>query len=152
MLLADRIALMRAGRLVQVGAPNDLYRAPADLFAARFFCELNEVPATVQGGVAGGIAECALGRFPAPDLADGAAAIVAIRPQGIALRPTGTGIAGRLEARRFLGEVELIELRVNGIAEPLIARVRERVYLPPQSAVGIAIDPAEVLVFAASGA
>ena len=33
-----------------------------------------------------------------------------------------------------------------------MARVRERVYLPPQSAVGIAIDPAEVLVFAAPGA
>jgi iron(III) transport system ATP-binding protein len=148
MLLADRIALMRAGRLVQVGAPDDLYRAPADLFAARFFCELNEVPATVHDGVA----ECPLGRFPAPDMADGAAAVVAVRPQGISLRPTGTGIAGRLEGRRFLGEVELIELKVNGVVEPLVARVRERVYLPPHSAVGIAIDPAEVLVFAASQA
>jgi len=152
MLVADRIALMRAGRLVQAGAPNDLYRAPADLFAARFFCELNEVPATVRASPAGGIAECPLGRFPAPDMADGSAAIVAVRPQGISLRPTGSGIAGRLAARRFLGEVELIELRVNGVAEPLIARVRERVYLPPDSAVGIAIDPAEVLVFAAPGA
>jgi iron(III) transport system ATP-binding protein len=148
MLLADRIALMRAGRLVQVGAPNDLYRAPADLFAARFFCELNEVPAIVHGGVA----ECLIGRFPAPEMADGSAAVVAIRPQGISLRPTGTGIAGHIESRRFLGEVELLELRVNGVAEPLLARVRERVYLPPQSAVGIAIDPAEVLVFAASQA
>ena len=148
MLAADRIALMRAGRLVQVGAPDDLYRAPADLFAARFFCELNEVPAIVHDAVA----ECPLGRFPAPDMADGSAAVVAIRPQGISLRPTGTGIAGRLETRRFLGEVELIELRVNGVAEPLMARVRERVYLPPQSSVGIAIDPAEVLVFAASQA
>jgi hypothetical protein len=33
-----------------------------------------------------------------------------------------------------------------------MARVRERVYLPPQSEVGVAIDPAEVLVFAAPGA
>jgi iron(III) transport system ATP-binding protein len=152
MLVADRIALMRAGRLVQAGAPHDLYRAPADLFAARFFCELNEVPAIVRGGPAGGVAECALGRFPAPDLRDGMAAIVAVRPQGISLRPTGSGIAGELVTRRFLGEVELLELRVNGVAEPLMARVRERVYLPPASAVGIAIDPAEVLVFAASQA
>jgi iron(III) transport system ATP-binding protein len=152
MLVADRIALMRSGRLVQAGAPHDLYRAPADLFAARFFCELNEVPAIVRGGPAGGVAECVLGRFPAPDLRDGMAAIVAVRPQGISLRPTGTGIAGQLQSRRFLGEVELLELRVNGVAEPLMARVRERVYLPPTSAVGIAIDPAEVLVFAASQA
>ena len=43
---------MRAGRLVQQGEPRTLYREPADLFAARFFCELNEVPATVRDGVA----------------------------------------------------------------------------------------------------
>ncbi len=146
MLLADRIALMRAGRLVQEGEPRALYREPVDLFAARLFCELNEIPATVYDGVA----VSAAGRFPAPDLADGSAAIVAIRPQGISLRPTGTGLAGRLISRRFLGEVEQISLTVNGVAEPLLARVRERVYLPPQSEVGIAIDPAEVLVFAAT--
>jgi len=145
MLLADRIALMRAGRLVQEGEPRALYREPVDLFAARLFCELNEIPAVVHDGVA----VSAAGRFPAPDLAEGSAAVVAIRPQGISLRPTGTGLAGRLESRRFLGEVEQISLTVNGIAEPLMARVRERVYLPPRSEVGIAIDPAEVLVFAA---
>jgi iron(III) transport system ATP-binding protein len=145
MLLADRIALMRAGRLVQEGEPRALYREPVDLFAARLFCELNEIPAVVHDGVAVSVA----GRFPAPDLAEGSAAVVAIRPQGISLRPTGTGLAGRLESRRFLGEVEQISLTVNGIAEPLTARVRERVYLPPRSEVGIAIDPAEVLVFAA---
>jgi len=145
MLLADRIALMRTGRLVQEGEPRALYREPVDLFAARLFCELNEIPAVVHDGVA----ESAAGRFPAPNLAEGADAVVAIRPQGISLRPTGTGLAGRLESRRFLGEVEQITLTVNGIAEPLMARVRERVYLPPRSEVGVAIDPAEVLVFAA---
>jgi iron(III) transport system ATP-binding protein len=148
MRVADRIALMRDGRLVQQGDPHALYREPADLFAARFFCELNEVPATVRDGVA----ESPVGRFPAPDLADGSAAVVAIRPQGISLRPTGSGIAGRLISRRFLGEVALLELTVNGVVEPLRARVRERVYLPAESTVGIAIDPAEVLVFAAPGA
>ena len=91
-------------------------------------------------------------RFPAPELPEGSAAVVAIRPQGISLRPIGTGLAGRLESRRFVGEVELLALRVNGIEEALMARVRERVYLPPQSEVGVAIDPAEVLVFAAPGA
>ena len=95
------------------------------------------------------MAESPLGLFPAPGLADGSAAVVAIRPQGVSLRPPGTGLAGRLESRRFLGEVELLEVSVNGVEEPLRARVRERVYAPPGSAVGVAIDPAEVLVFAA---
>jgi iron(III) transport system ATP-binding protein len=148
MRVADRIALMRAGRLIQVGEPRAIYSAPADLAAARFFCELNEIPAIVRDRVA----ESAVGRFPAPDLANGSAAVVAIRPQGVSLRPVGTGIAGRLISRRFLGEIELLELTVNGAEQPLLARVRERVYPPPDSAVGIAIDPAEVLVFAAPGA
>jgi iron(III) transport system ATP-binding protein len=145
MLVADRVALMRGGRLVQLGDPRAIYHAPADLFAARFFCELNEVPAIVHDRVA----ESPVGRFPAPALPNGTAAVVAIRPQGISLRPVGSGIAGRLTSRRFLGEIELLELTVNGVEEPLLARVRERVYPPPDSAVGIAIDPAEVLVFAA---
>jgi len=145
MLVADRIVLMRAGHLVQEGKPDDLYRAPADLFAARFFCELNEVPGIVRDG----IAETAVGRFPAPDLPDGAKAVAAIRPQGISLRPTGTGIPGHLVSRRFLGETERLELTVNGVEEPLMARVRDAVYATPHGAVGIAIDPAEVLVFAA---
>jgi iron(III) transport system ATP-binding protein len=144
MLLADRIALMRAGRLVQAGEPHALYREPADLFAARFFCELNEVRATVRDGVA----DSPVGRFPAPDLPEGSAAVVAVRPQGISLRPVGSGLAGRLVSRRFLGEIELLEIAVNGAEEPLRARVRSPVYPGPGSAVGVAIDPSEVLVFA----
>jgi iron(III) transport system ATP-binding protein len=146
MLVADRIALMRAGRLIQAGSADAIYRAPADLFAARFFCELNEVGGTVRGGAV----ETPLGCFSAPALAEGSAAVAAIRPQGISLTAPGTGIAGRLESRRFLGEVELLEVTVNGIEEPLRARVRAGGSAAPKSEVGIAIDPAEVLVFAVS--
>ena len=42
--LGDRIAVMRAGRLVQVGKAEELYRNPADLFVARLFSEINEIP------------------------------------------------------------------------------------------------------------
>jgi len=76
--------------------------------------------------------------------------VAAIRPQGVSL--AATGIPARLESRRFLGEVELLELTVNGIEEPLLARVRAGGSAAPKSEVAIAIDPAEVLVFAASGA
>ena len=46
--MADRVALMREGRLVQVDTPEGIYRRPANLFVARFFCELNEVAGTVR--------------------------------------------------------------------------------------------------------
>jgi iron(III) transport system ATP-binding protein len=148
MRVADRIALMRAGRLVQAGTADAIYRKPADLFAARFFCELNEVRGTVRGGAV----DTPLGRFPAPALAEGSEAAVAIRPQAISLGDPGNGIAALLESRRFLGEVELLEVSVNGIEEPLLARVRAGGSAPPKSEIVIAIDPAEVLVFAAPGA
>src|SRR3954468_11902416 len=143
MLVADRVALMRAGRLIQEGDPATLYRAPADLFAARFFCELNEISATVRGG----FADCPLGRFAA-DLPDGPA-VVAIRPQGIALSPDGTGVAARLQSRRFLGEAERLVLLVNGIAEPVVARGRAGLPAVPDTEGALTVDPAEFLVFAA---
>lgn len=143
--LGDRIALMRDGKLVQASDPETIYRTPRDLFVAQYFCELNEVPGRVKDGRV----ETPLGFFPAPDLAEGAEAIVAIRPEGIHLRPAGQGIPGRLVFRRFLGEVELLEIAVNGLDEPLKARARA-VRLPAARAdVRIEINPAEVLVFAA---
>jgi iron(III) transport system ATP-binding protein len=143
--MADRIALMREGRLLQVDEPRAMYQRPADLFAARFLSELNEIPGRVRGGRV----ETPLGTFAAPQLPEGAAAVVAIRPQGIRLRPAGSFTPARIERRRFLGVVELFEIAVNGLDKPLKARVREAQAPPPKSEIGIEIDPAEVLVFAA---
>ena len=148
--MGDRIALMRAGRLVQVDEPERIYRHPADLFAARYFCDLNEV----TGRVAGGIVETPLGRFAAPGLADGTDAVVAIRPQGVQLCVAGEGIPAWLEARRFLGELELLELSIEGRSAPVRARIRASADGggAVRREVAIVIDPAEVLVFAAAGA
>ncbi|MEA2934909.1 MAG: iron(III) transport system ATP-binding protein [Variibacter sp.] len=146
--LGDRIALMRAGRLVQVAEPETIYREPRDLFVAQYFCELSEIAGQVQSGRV----ETPVGLFSAPGLAEGAEAIVAIRPEGVHLRPAGLCIPGRLESRRFLGEVELLEIAVNGIEAPLKARARAGRTPPLKSEVGVEIDPAEVLVFAAPDA
>jgi iron(III) transport system ATP-binding protein len=145
---ADRIALMRAGSLVQVDRPEAIYRRPADLFVAQFFCELNQLPGIVRDGKV----ETPIGLFAAPGLPEGTDAIVAIRPQGVRLRPAGLCIPGRLEQRRFLGVVDMFEVAVNGIEQRLQGRTRDAIAVPLKSEVGIEIDPAEVLVFAASGA
>src|SRR5690606_37843794 len=50
MRMADRIALLRDGCLVQVGRSDELYRTPTDLFAAGFFSEINEFEGVVRGG------------------------------------------------------------------------------------------------------
>lgn len=145
--MGDRIALMRAGKLVQVDAPEAIYRRPKDLFAARYFCDLNEFAGRVRGG---GV-DTPVGVFPAAGLTEGDEAIVAVRPSGIQLQ-AGGGIAGRLESRRFLGEVELLEIAIEGLDRPLRARVRSGGDLALNSEVAVAVDPAEVLVFNAAGA
>nr|WP_029355278.1 ABC transporter ATP-binding protein [Bosea sp. 117] len=146
MRLGDRIALMRRGRLVQLGTPEELYRAPVDLAAARFFCELNEV----GGRVASGRIDTPLGRFPASgDMGEGEAGVLGIRPQGVELRAPGSGRAGRIVAHRFLGELDLYEVAVEGLDRPLIARRRAVAGLARGHEVGVHIDPAEVLVFPA---
>jgi iron(III) transport system ATP-binding protein len=146
MRMADRIALMRGGRLLEVGDPADLYRNPGSLFTARFFCELNEI----SGAVRGGRVETPLGLFAAPGLSEGTAAIVCIRPQGVRIRPEGHCIPGRIVARRSLGEVDLFDIVVSGLDASILARVREAGDQGPGDNIGVEVDPAEVLVFAAT--
>jgi iron(III) transport system ATP-binding protein len=145
MKIADRIVLMQAGRIVQQGAAEEIYRRPVDISAARFFCDFNEV----EGVGRGGRVETPVGLFAAPGLPDGASAIVCIRPQGVRLAGAGFCLPGRLLSRRFLGEVELVQVAVQGLENPLQARVRGPLPAQPGEDVGVDIDPAEVLVFAA---
>src|SRR3954447_17996534 len=145
MRIADRIVLMQAGRIMQAGTAEEIYRRPADIFAARFFCDFTEV----EGVGRGGRVETPVGLFFAPQVADGAAAIVCIRPQGVRLKRAGFCLPGRLLSRRFLGEVELVQVAVQGLDHPLQARVRGPVLVNAGEDVGVEIDPDEVLVFAA---
>jgi len=145
MRMGDRIALMNQGRVVEFGDPQLIYRRPESLFAARFFCEMNELVGWVhRGGI-----ETPLGTFPAEGISDGEA-IVCVRPQAFVLRPSGEGLPGRIVAHRFIGEVNLLEIAMPGLDEPVLARVREPVNRNEGEDVGVQIDPSEVLVFAAS--
>ncbi len=143
MRMGDQVALMRRGRVVQTGKALDLYRAPKDILAARTFSDLNEVPAQV----AAGIADTALGRFPADGAGDGDA-IVCVRQSGVTLLPRGDGIAARVLDVRFLGDVALVEMAVQGLDEPLLARVRENDAPSLGAEIGVRIDPSAILVFA----
>ncbi|MGL5113734.1 MAG: ABC transporter ATP-binding protein [Beijerinckiaceae bacterium] len=143
MRVADRVVLIREGRIVQAATPEDIYRRPVDLATARFFCDLNEMSCRIGNHEA----STPLGRFAAEGLPEGEG-VVCIRPQGIRILPAGVGgWPARIRSRRFLGETWLVEIDVPGLGSPLQARVRER---PPESRrrdAAIEIDPQEVLVF-----
>jgi iron(III) transport system ATP-binding protein len=145
MRMGDRVALMRKGRVLQTGKALDLYRAPKDILAARTFSDLNELAARIECGSAA----TPLGRFAANGVPDGAEAIVCVRQRGVRLLAPGEGVPARVLDARFLGDVALVEVAVQGLDAPLFARIRES-DVPPQGAeVGVAIDSGAVLVFEA---
>jgi iron(III) transport system ATP-binding protein len=127
--LADRIALMREGTVVQEGAPEELYRAPATRWAAEFVGAGNFVP----GLLADGVVETALGAFPALNPNGSTAVDVLIRPELLELRPDPAGSA-EVVAREFRGHdvfyrvlldgIELVSQRPSTEVVPLGARVR----------------------------
>ncbi len=143
--LGNRIAVMRGGKLVQIGKAEELYRSPADLFVARLFSEINEIPVRVVGGAV----RTPIGNFSVPGLADGEAAVLCIRRRSITLAGNGQGIPGRVLNAKFLGDLFALEIAAQGFERSLFTLVREFEVPATGSDVTLAIDPASVLVFPA---
>jgi iron(III) transport system ATP-binding protein len=147
MRLGDRIALLKAGRLVQSGTAEELFRNPADLFAAGFFSEINVFRAMVNSGVV----DTPLGRFEAGALPDGVEADVAIRVAGMDAHENHGEIAARVVSRRFLGDAELLEFAVAGAEEPVRARVKCGVLAGHKREIWLTVRRRDVLVFERRG-
>jgi iron(III) transport system ATP-binding protein len=143
MYVADRIALLHQGRLVQCGPPDQLYAHPATLFAARFFSDVNEI----EGVCRSGRVETPVGIFPAPGRADNVPVAVCIRPQHVRLSSArSAGIPARVLATTFLGASDQLVLAVDGLETPVIARASGRTRLEPGDCVRVDLPVAEVMV------
>ncbi|MBX3578065.1 MAG: ABC transporter ATP-binding protein [Rhizobiaceae bacterium] len=143
MRLGDRIALLKGGRLVQVGTAQELYERPADLFVAGFFSELNRF----DGRVTDGAVDTPVGRVPARGLGEGAAATVAVRTSGIDVDPNAGEVAARIVSRHYLGVVEQLEMAVPGAESTVRARIRCGVLPSAARDVRLSLRPTDVLVF-----
>ena len=143
MRLGDRIALIKNGRLVQIGTAAELYGQPANLFAAGFFSELN----VIDGVVRSGRVLTPLGPVADSPSSDGTAVVVAIRLSGLRLDERPQGVQGRIVARRFLGGVELFTVAVEGLDQPLRSRMRAGLVPENRRDVVVSIDPRDVIVF-----
>lgn len=148
MRLGDRIAVMRGGRIVQFGEAEKLYARPADLFVARLFSEINEVSLPVgQSGI-----DTPIGLLPVPaGLREGERAVVCIRERGVELKPSGTGLPGRVLHVRFLGDIDLLEIGVQGFELPLRVRMPHYALWSKGKEVVVEVDPESVLVFPENG-
>ncbi len=143
MRMADRIALLRDGKLVQVGSSDDLYRRPRDLFTAAFFSEINEFSGIVRNGHVA----TPLGVAEAPGIAEGRAVSIAVRLSGVGVSEDSGVIPARILSRRFLGVVELLELAIPGSERPVRSRMRADILPPGLRDATIAVNPHDILVF-----
>ncbi|WP_187428646.1 Fe(3+) ions import ATP-binding protein FbpC 2 [Roseobacter fucihabitans] len=135
--MADEIALMRDGQIVQRGAPYNVYTRPVDRAAVSFFSDSN----VLQARVSGALAHTPFGRFLAPGVADGTEVNIVFRPQHVRIdfdrngtgpKPTasdGTAARGVVERARFMGSESLVEFRMDYDGSVLRATV-PNVFLP----------------------
>lgn len=110
MFMADRIAVMLDGALVQIGTPDELFFTPKTAFVAEFFGEVNHIIATVKSNRA----ITPLGPIDASGYSEGDEVEVIIRPEALTLEicdqsATGPGYA-KVLASRLLGRTSLIHL------------------------------------------
>ncbi|MGO4669705.1 ABC transporter ATP-binding protein [Bosea sp. 2YAB26] len=106
----DRIAVMDAGRIVQLADPLTLYDAPTSHFAASFVGRSSQLKARIVSVEAGRCSlriegvEAAVPGTAQPSLSAGSAVVIALRPEKVRLVPPGTGfLGGRLTSRVFQG-------------------------------------------------
>ncbi len=105
--LADRVALMLEGTIVQAGTPEDVYLRPADRWAAEFAGAGN----FVRGRLDGELVETLLGRFPVTGRNGATDVDVLIRPELLELRPDAEGTA-EVVAREFRGHDVFYRVRL----------------------------------------
>ncbi len=137
MRMADEIALMRNGKIVQQGAPYNIYNTPVDKEAAGFFSDIN----VINGKVQGALTETPFGQFLTPGMPDGSDVDIVIRPQHLKIdldrngrgpHPTqvnGVPARGVVARARYMGKESLVEFRMD-FDQSVLKAIVPAVFLP----------------------
>lgn len=143
--MADRIALLKDGNLVQVGSPRALFAQPESLFAASFFSEIN----CFSGKAKAGYVETPFGRRKlSKEIGDGPVTI-AVRPGDVRLSQEAllSGRAAEVLERRFLGSVDFFRLRIEGTSHVLDASISAGLIGEDAERVFVEVADHTILVF-----
>ena len=145
--LADRIALMSEGRIIQAGPPDALYLKPDSLAAARLLGDVEVFEARVRGGRA----DTVLGAVDAEGFKDGASVNVLLRPEGVQVRASSAAgaLADIIERRAAAGYARLTCRLETGRTVQARAGLAET--LRPGDAVRLSFDPHFASVVRAEG-
>ena len=154
MAVGDRVAVVRDGRVEQVGTPEDLYRRPATTFVARFFGEANFVAGRWEPEARRFVSELGAFELPGEVAAPSAAGAAELMLRPESLRPAAAGedahISGRVVGSTFLGGRRRLRVEASGRARTDVLKVD----VDPASAVevgelALVVDLAQAVVLAA---
>ena len=141
--VADRVGVLREGRLEQVASPSVLYERPATVFVAQFVGTMNRLPATVGSG---GAEVLGVRRPVAGDTPAGGPVVALVRPEAltVALDPAGPG---RVVTRTFSGATSRLAVALpDGVEVQVDVPSAESRDLTPGTAVTVGLAERPVLL------
>ena len=150
--LADRVVLLRDGRVQQVGSPEEVYTSPASAYVAGFMgyrtmLELNVESVREGRAQLRGLSLALEGVCRAP--AVGSRALAAVRPEDFRVGASGPNqVAVRVEVVEYHGREQAVEARV---ADGRVLALRTSARLAPGDEVTVSVAPERVLVFPTGG-
>jgi multiple sugar transport system ATP-binding protein/alpha-glucoside transport system ATP-binding protein len=160
MTLADRIVVLKDGRIEQVGTPMELYKKPANLFVAQFIGSpaMNILPGTIarDGGrtairlIDGETVEMPL----ATNAAAGTSVKFGVRPEDLRIADNTNGntvLEGRLDYIEQLGEVQLAYIDIGHGAQPLVAKLPGGLAVERGTTLRLTANPESLYVFDEAG-
>ncbi|MFB6959380.1 ABC transporter ATP-binding protein [Streptomyces sp. NPDC056309] len=139
--LADRVVVMRDGRIAQWGTPLEVWQRPADAFVARFLGFENVAEANVDGGVA----VTPWGKVPVPGGSAQGTRTLLVRPAGVRLVPAAEGLPCTVTARTFRGTHVTVHLQPDN-APRLEAACALRAAPEVGDEVAVEFDTTEIVV------
>ena len=139
--IGSTIAIMRDGRVVQSGTPEEVWRRPVDAWTARFLGFGPSTTATLDHGVA----RTAWGDLPAPANGASGAGVIVLRPDAAVLEERGS-IGGVVQDVIFEGALVSVRIRLNGDAR-VDVRLPVSAAAPIGTAVRLRVDGDGVLVY-----
>lgn len=147
--LGDRVAVMRGGRLEQVGTPDELYGAPANAFIAGFIGRSTTAEVVVVGASPRGLrisvegVEWDIDAIPGVPMPTPGPAVMLVRPEALRLTPAGPGaVPATITSRRFVGPSAIYTARTDGgavlevVAPPQAVPAGAKIGLMPSRRVG----------------
>jgi iron(III) transport system ATP-binding protein len=137
---ADRVVLLKAGRVLQEAAPRDAYDKPASLDAAAALGPVN----VIEGVVANGAVATPFGTISAEHLIPGSRTQCAVRAEAITLEP---GDGARVVGVRPHGAHDLVRIEAQGVTWRALVPART----PLGDTVSVTLQPAGAFAFSAAG-